>query len=175
MGSMSSVVSGLGSLSTALTTVSAAASTLKSLSNGLGDSTGDNYKAQQNLAMQQLKQQQAANFLDQQERSALEQQKIAADSAAGEQQRQAALRRAVARQRVSFGAQGLATGDGGSAQAVLLGLFDESEDEKTTRERMDNLRLNALSQDLNAQQRINVLQRSQLEEQQNLSRIAAGY
>ena len=51
--------------------------------------------------------------------------------------------RAVARQRANFGSSGISS-DSGSGQAVLLGLFDETEDELARREQLDNLRNRAL-------------------------------
>lgn len=56
-----------------------------------------------------------------------------------ESARKDALRRAVARQRASFGAQGTGSASG-SADAVLLGLFSESEEDRVKRERLDSLR-----------------------------------
>ncbi len=58
----------------------------------------------------------------------------------------------------------------GSAQAVLLGLFDESEDERTKREELDSLRLTALDQNIGQSRALNVLQRTQLAERQRLMR-----
>ncbi len=67
-------------------------------------------------------------------------QRLQAEQAAQmETARKDALRRAVSRQRANFGAQGTGS-TGGSADAVLLGLFSESEEERAERERLDHLR-----------------------------------
>ena len=125
---------------------------------------------QQNQALEQLQQRQA---LDQQilgQQSALDKTMLAQETHEEEEKRRKALKRAVARQRASFGASGLSSGDGGSAQAVLLGLFDESDDERAERERFDALRTQAIDLNTANQNSLNVLQRSQLRERQNLAR-----
>lgn len=116
-------------------------------------------------AQQQLQEQQLAQD------SALQRQQIATNAAQDEEERQAALRRAVARQRVNFAGQGIGTGQG-SAQAVLLGLFEESEDEAARRGELDQLRLTALDQDISQRSTINVLQRTQLEERNDLAELS---
>jgi hypothetical protein len=85
------------------------------------------------------------------------------------------LKRAVARQRAAYGASGIEANSSGSAQAVLLGLFDESEEEKNQREKLDTLRLNAIDQDVDQRSRLNVLQRTQLAEKQRLQQSLVGY
>lgn len=117
-------------------------------------------KAQQRLQEQQLAQD-----------AALERQKIATDSKQDAEERQSALKRAVARQRASFGAQGISTGQG-SSQAVLLGLFEETEDEKRRRDALDQIRLTSIDQDLGQRSSINVLQRTQLAERNDLANAA---
>lgn len=126
-------------------------------------------KAEQDMALRQLQQQQALQQKHMAAQNALEKDKIAAQAARSEEERRAVLKRAVARQRANFGTQGVASG--GSAQAVLLGLFDESEDEKQERERMDTFRLSALDQGLSQSQSLNLLQAQQLRERQKLDRL----
>jgi hypothetical protein len=77
-----------------------------------------------------------------------------------ETERRAALKRAIARQKASYGAAGIGS-NGGSAQAVLLGLIDESEEEKTNRESLDSLRLKDIDQQVEQQKRVNTLQLTQ--------------
>ncbi len=134
--------------------------------NALGGSSND-------LAVKQLQDQQ--NLQERQLRAdaALEKQKIATDATNAEEDRQKALRRAVSRQKASFGGQGISTGSG-SSQAVLLGLFAESEEEKRRREELDSLRVNAIDQDVAQKKSINVLQRTQLEEKQRMNSISSG-
>lgn len=126
-------------------------------------------KREDNLALDQLKRQQTLQQKQLEDRAALEREQIALNARQTEEQRQQALRRAVARQRASFGSQGVGSGSG-SAQAVLLGLFDESDDERAKREELDTIRLTALDQDLGQNRALNVLQRTQLAERQRLMR-----
>lgn len=114
---------------------------------------------------QRLQQEQAAQD------AALQRQQIATNTAQSEEERRAALRRAVARQRANFGSQGVSSA-GGSSQAVLLGLFDESEDEARRREELDQLRLTGIDQGLTQRSSLNVLQRTQLAERNNLANSA---
>lgn len=71
-------------------------------------------------------------------------QQIEADRKADEDARKSALRSATARKRAQFGASGLSP-DEGSAQAVLLGLFEETEADLNARSERDSLRSRALS------------------------------
>ena len=92
---------------------------------------------------------------------------IAQATADSDAQRQDALKRAVARQRAKSGASGIT--QSGSTEAVLLGMFTESEDQRAERERLDQLRYSAIDQDLAQQNRLNVLQQTQLRQRQNLN------
>ncbi len=167
----------IGSLTTAasvLKTLDSTFSTFQSFSGGSDKNQRAALLAQQNLALQQLQAQQGLSGANAAEQAALDRQKLAADSASSEAARRDALRRAVARQNAQFGSQGMSAGDG-SGEAVLLGLFDESDQDRAMREKMDNLRLQAIDQNLQEDSRINVLQRTQLQERQNLERALAGY
>jgi hypothetical protein len=84
-------------------------------------------------------------------------------SAQTEAARRDALRRAVARQRASFGAQGVGS-SGGSADAVLLGLFDESEEQKAERQRLDDLRNYASQTESYGKKSMNLLKATQAAE-----------
>jgi len=174
MGALSSVLTGVGSAYTALNTIESTLGKLSNLASG-GASESSRLRAEQDLAMRQLQERQAADENYDAQQAALDKTKIAADAQAAETSRRAALRRAVARQRAAFGAQGLdsASGDG-SSQAVLLGLFDESDEERAQREQSDTLRSQAIDNDLVQQSRINVLQRQQLKERQKLEREIYG-
>jgi hypothetical protein len=107
--------------------------------------------------------------------TALEKEKIQLDAQSAEADRLSAQRRAVARQKVQFASQGLDYDDSGSGEAVLLGLYKESDAERSKRESLDTLRNRALEQDLDTSKRMNVLQLSQLKEQQQLERALAGF
>ncbi len=122
-------------------------------------------------ALKQLQEQQRLQEQQAAQNAALDRQKIAVDARQDEEERKAALRRAVSRQRANFGSQGISSA-GGSSQAVLLGLFEETEDEKRRREELDQIRLTGIDQSLNQQSALNVLQRTQLQERNNLARTA---
>jgi len=123
------------------------------------DRRDDRQTARQVEQRQQLEQQIGA------ENAGLERERIAASTAEAERGRRAALKRAVARQRAAFGASGTGS-SGGSAQAVLLGLFDESDDERAERERLDDLRQRSIDLGLTQQARTNTLQLTQLRDRQ---------
>ncbi|HRQ60224.1 MAG TPA: transporter, partial [Alphaproteobacteria bacterium] len=73
----------------------------------------------------------------------------------------------VARQRAAYGGSGISS-SGGSAEAVLLGLFDESEDDLRRREQLDGLRNTAIDLDTSQTRAVNVLQATQLAEKNKL-------
>ena len=155
--------------------VSIITSTIVSQGAGLivGELSGRRSSNKQDIALQRLRAQQALQEQQASADAALSRQKIALDAGNAEEERKKALRRAVSRQRANFGAQGISSG-GGSAQAVLLGLFEESDAEKKKREQLDTLRLNAIDQGLGQRTSLNVLQRTQLQEKQKISQISSG-
>lgn len=119
------------------------------------------------LALTQLQQQQQLEARAAIERTALEKQEIAAKAAEADLQRRNALKRAVARQRAKFGGSGISSGDG-SSEAVLLGLFEETENEKAVSQRLDNIKLQALDQNIANINRVNTLKHTQLAEKERL-------
>jgi len=127
----------------------------------------------QDQALEQLQERQALQQQQRAQDAALQKQQIALSSSQDEEKRKAALKRAVARQRASFGSQGVGSG-AGSSQAVLLGMFEETEDELSRREELDNLRLNAVDLNVSQSNALNVLQRTQLQERNNLNNLTAG-
>jgi hypothetical protein len=177
-GSLLSTLGTLSGYASAAMPVIQAVSTIKNVVDGFGNSGDDDARAQlrsqQDLAMQQLRAQQGLAEMTAVEQAALDRQNIAANAQNAEAARRTALRRATARQRATFGAQGLSANDG-SGEAVLLGLFDESDADRQSRERLDTLRNQAIDQNLDQQQRINVLQRTQLQERQSLDRALSGF
>lgn len=136
------------------------------------NSYGDRQKAQQ-VALKQLQTTQRLQARQAADDAALNRERLAAEAAGAENARLAALRRAVARQRANFGVQGVGS-DGGSSGAVLLGLFDESEDELAQREKMDDIRNRALDMGMAQRGAINTLQYTQLKERQKIGRLSAG-
>ena len=138
-----------------------------------GEVTRGKSRGNQDIALQQLQDKQNLQMQQSQTNAALDRDKIALDATNAEDARKKALRRAVSRQRASFGSQGIGSG-AGSSQAVLLGMFEESDTEKKKREGLDALRFNAIDSDLSQRKSLNVLQRSQLEEKQKLGRASFG-
>jgi hypothetical protein len=125
-------------------------------------------RAQSGLALEQLQARQAQEYREAQEKAVLEKDRINANAAEAERLRKNALKRAVARQRAAFGASGVQAGNG-SSEAVLLGLFDESEEEKKSREKMDRLRNLSLDQGLSTLRSANTLTRTHLAQRQKLA------
>lgn len=176
MGALSAggLISSIGTAASVIRTLDSAFSTFQSLTGADSKNQRAALRAQQDLALRQLQAQQGLAGANAAERAALDRQRLAAEAANSEDARRDSLRRAVARQNAQFGAQGLSAGDG-SSEAVLLGMFEESEQERAKRERLDALRFQAIDQNLEQENRINVLQRAQLQERQNLERALAGY
>lgn len=138
-------------------------------------SSNSSHRAQeksQKLALRQLQQAQALQQRQSQAETELARENIAVQARANEEARLSALRRAVARQKAQFGSSGVGS-SGGSARAVLLGLFDETEEELADRERLDNLRTRALDLSLSHQNSLNILQRTQMQERQKIDRLSS--
>ena len=163
MAAIAPIAAGLTSVVGALGAVNQIVGAVQTLS---GDSPGER---EQDLALRQLQERQRLQQKQLVQSNALERERIATQAAADEEDRLRALRRAVSRQRATFGSSGVSSD--GSAQAVLLGLFDETEDELAQREALDNIRTRAL--DLNAGQTrsLNLLQATQLQERNDLNRL----
>lgn len=75
--------------------------------------------------------------------ASLNKESIALDQKADEEARQRALRASVAQQRARFGASGVSSNDG-SGEAVLLGLFEQTQEELDARAERDRLRARAV-------------------------------
>lgn len=103
--------------------------------------------------------------------ASLKQEQNRVETQAADSQRRAALKRAMARQRANFGAQGVGSG-AGSSEAVLLGLFDQSDEEREAAEKLSALREQAINQNLGAQSQLNLLQQTQLRENQYVKYIS---
>ena len=132
-------------------------------------------RAQQQNALQQLQARQAQEEALATQNAALEKQKLEADAQATEDRRKLALRRAVARQKTLFSAQGLGGAQDGSGEAVLLGLVNDSNTEATQDNQITALKNAALDQSLEQRRQKNLLESSQMAESQNLTRILKGY
>ncbi len=125
------------------------------------------------LALKQLQQQQKLNQRIATDNANLQRQQLFETSKAAEQERRLALKRAVARQRAEFGGNGVSSGDG-SSEAVLLGLFDESEGQKQARERLDNIKLQNINQSLSNLSRVNTLKYTQAKQKNKLNALGDG-
>jgi hypothetical protein len=136
--------------------------------------TRDQQKSDQDLALRQLQERQNLQMRQIEADSALEKQRLTLEAEKSESARRDSLRRAVARQRASFGASGIGN-NGGSAEAVLLGLFDESDEERAQREALDGLRNSALDAGVSQQRSLNILQRTQLQGRQKFSRNSSSF
>ncbi|MAS87651.1 MAG: transporter [Micavibrio sp.] len=167
----------MGSLSSSLTSLAstAAQTVLPAAANALVDTQlrRIELRGSQDLALKQLQQKQALDMQSAQNDADLDRQKIALDAQMAEKERQAALKRATARQRALLGSKGVG-GNGGSGEAILLGLFDESDAERQERETMDTLRQSAIDQDLSSLQQRNLLEVSQLRDRQRLENSIFG-
>ena len=171
----------MGTLTSTLGTISSTIGTVATLANQINDLNGynnrvaaQNQQAQQSLAMQNLQQQQAQELKESEFTATEKRAKIQTEAQQAEELRRTALRRTVARQNALFGSRGI-TGNDGSREAVLLGLYNESEEDKKQREDLDRLRYNAIDSDLNTLKERNVLELSQLTQQQRLQRAINDY
>jgi hypothetical protein len=142
-----------------------------SLANGLsgGGSNNDLYRQQQR-ELDQLTAQQAANTQVAAQNAVLKREEISAQADADNRRRQNALKRSVAKQRAQCGASGIGAQGGGSGDAVLLGLFEQNEEDKNEAAALDQLRFKALDSDLANKRTLNLLQAQQLRANQNLER-----
>lgn len=173
MAAMSSIVSGISGLTSAISTVRNFTNTVSSLSHDPYAEQRKNIYAQQQMAMQELQQRQAMDMQGASERAALDRQSVMAEALNEDESRRASLRRAVSRQRASFGAQGIGSASG-SSEAVLLGMFEESDQDRVQRERIDGLRMAAIDQSLASRHSLNMLERAQMQERHKLERQLSG-
>ena len=169
MGGLSSAVSGLNSVASVVGTVNSLANNVNALSGNLQHEQEKALAAQQDLALSQLKTQQAAALKAQTASVALQQQQLSAQAKAASDAQTLTLQRAVARQRAAFGADGVSSGDG-SGQAVLLGLYDDAATQAGDDDAVTNLKAAALDRGLADSQASNVLELTQLQQKQNLAR-----
>ena len=170
MASFSSTMSALSAVSPVLGSASQFINAGLGIANSFNNTTSRDLQMQQQNQLDQLAAQQAANMQIAEQNAALERQQIEQQAADDERRRQNALRRSAARQRAEFGASGISAASGGSGEAVLLGLFEQSEEEKNEAEALDRLRFAALDQELENKKTLNLLQSQQLKANQDLER-----
>lgn len=121
----------------------------------------------QTLDANQLRARQDASFqaagADAQTRVASINQQAATD----EQRRRDALRRAMGRTRADLGGQGVSSADG-SGEAILLGLVGETEKESSSAAQVDQIKRQAIQQELDNARRRNLLEQAQLAQRQRI-------
>lgn len=140
-----------------------------------GASSYKDDRKQSEASVRAMQARQEAEYQKTVQDAALSRSSIAAESQKEETKRLTALKRAVARQRAQFGSAGITPSSSGSAEAVLLGLFEESEEEKAARDRLDALRYQALDSDVAYKNRINVLELSEAREKQKIGQATSLY
>ncbi|HEY1097042.1 MAG TPA: hypothetical protein VGF14_07360 [Alphaproteobacteria bacterium] len=133
------------------------------LPTALGVASTINRTQQQNKQYKAQKQQIETANRNQQEQIAIQADK-------DETARRDALRRAVSRQRAQMGAQGIDSSDG-SAEAILLGLTQQSDLEQQQQDQLNSLRSQALQESANSQQRKNLLSLNQSYDDLRLSSL----
>jgi len=102
------------------------------------------------------KQFQLAQQINEQKRQQ-DQAELAAKSALDEAARKRALRRAVAKSRVNAGARGLSATGGGSNEAILLGVFDDSQTAANATDQLNRLRSTSIDNAARSAQARNLL------------------
>ena len=163
----------MGTLTPVLGTLTKTLAAVQTISSTVDSFSGRDIRAQQNLAMRQLQQQQSLSQQQATAKSASDRAQIALDAKQTEDARRTALKRAIAKQNVNFGASGVSKS--GSGEAVLLGLYNEADDDLNYNKSLDQLRYNAIDRGLYNAQQNNILKRNQLSEQQRLQRVVRGF
>lgn len=160
----------IGAISPVLPVLSGVVSTVSGIKDTINEARGLSRNRAGELAVRQAEERGRLSEQQRAEQNALDRARIAQDSAAKEEERKAALRRAVARQRAQFGSQGVGS-SGGSADAVLLGIFEESDDARQRREEADALRTRALDLGDAQAKSLNLLQATQLSARSRLDDV----
>ncbi len=166
MGAITPITSGLNSVLGAVSAVNQTVGLVKNFTGG-----GSSGTSEQNLALLELQERQRLQEAQLAQSNALSRDKLALEAAQADEDRRAALRRAVARQRANFGGSGISSADGGSAEAVLLGLVNESETELQQRSALDRVKTAALDLDETQTRSLNLLQTTQLQQRQKLNSL----
>lgn len=130
---------------------------------------GDSRAADQ-LALKQLSERNRAEEQIATQKAEQEQAVLNAQSADDERRRTAALKRAVSRQRAAYGGAGVEGSDDGSGEAVLLGLFNESQQDQTAQDSIYDLRRRMIDDNLSSIKQRNLLEESQLAERNRKKR-----
>lgn len=173
MAQMASIMGNVMPYVTAAAQIANTVQTVSRVTNSLKDPYEEQRKeqrARQNLALKQLQDQQDTLTKQAEDNISLDKRKSSVNIEVKEKARRDALKRAVSRQRAKFGSRGISS-NSGSSEAVLLGLFEDSEDEKKKGEQLNNLRFKAIDQNLDHKKSLNLLQTTQLKEKHDLERL----
>ena len=165
----------MGTLTPVLGTITKTLGAIQTISSAVDTVTGNDrraIKAQQDYAMRNLQAQQNQATAEANRNAETERKKIALDAQNAEKRRQDALRRAIAKQNAKRGARGISAG--GSNEALLLGMYNDNQDEQGYADALDQIRYNTIDQNLSDLQSRNILERSQLAERQRLDRAIRG-
>ena len=166
----------MGQLTSVLSTITQTIGAVETLAGTVDQFSGGdrrNMQREQNLAMQQLQARQKQQQQEAEQNASEQRAQIQLDAQQEEQRRRQALRRAVARRNAKVGASGASRT--GSNEAVLLGLINDSDDARGDNIALDQLRYNAIDNDLTTLRQRNILERTQLAEQQRLQRQLSRY
>lgn len=127
----------------------------------------DAYRASQEQTLAQLRTSHDAAYQSQDRESQTQLAQMTAAADAEEKRRVDALRRTVAKTRASLGSRGVSAADG-SGEAILLGLVKDTAGERQDAQTAEQLKRQAIQQNLDAIRRRNLLDQAQLADRQRL-------
>jgi|GEM_PF-1841823 len=156
----------MGTLTPVLGTLTQTLGAVSTLANSVDTLTGNSsrdLRQEQHLIAQNLQQSHALEEQQAQTKAAQDRAQIEEQAKQTEEARQKALRRAIAKQNARMGASGVSTS--GSGEAVLLGVYNDSQDEARNNTTLDQLRYNTIDNNLQNIQQNNILERTQLAQQ----------
>jgi hypothetical protein len=170
----------MGTLASALTQISTTIGTLNAISSGAQQLTGrDNRTAQRSMRLQQdqamraLEQDQVQSQAELERTAKAEREQIVLQADQDATRRRNALKRSMAKQNALRGAGGTSTS--GSAEAVLLGLVNDTEDDNQNRKQLDQIRYNAIDNDVYTLNQRNILEQQQLSDRHRLDRAISDF
>lgn len=127
----------------------------------------------QNSAADQLRANQAQSLAELRSSTQTQLAQVNADAAAVEKRRVAALRRAMATTRATLGGNGVSAD--GSGEAILLGQVADTSSDRQDSQASDQLKRQALQQQIDDANRRNLLEQAQLADKQRLEFMSKFY
>lgn len=121
-------------------------------------------RAADRLALKQLSERNRSEEQLATQKAEREQAVLNAQASDDERRRSMALKRAAARQRAAYGGAGVESSDDGSGEAVLLGLFNENQQDQAAQDSIYSLRRQIIDDNLSSIKQRNLLEESQLAE-----------